>query len=465
MTLSLPVGLSLKSAITFLAAFQMFGPVMGYSAENSSAEQAKPFIADTFTIDGSVRVKLGAISGYVTEIGGRSYQSVELKRGRSFSDLHLQGKDTAGDGVLRFLVKADQEMDGVVSFPFAPAIECKDRTVSLRFTCPTLANGGADGNNAGVWRIGFGATERSFAEDDTGCYVECRREAKEIVAQFFLKQGREVKAVSKVVRVANADGVDSDRRPQMISLVLDLKAGNLAGLAGDQAYVKSVALVPGCNVVGFKHVKFELDRPASPELKINNNFERIGAFEVLVNPPMPESDQSVASQAIRPYHPNLAALEESRIPIRPGEPGKQPFWNSNAVMFIYAPAFDFAEVVGVVNYRFTVQPASGKPLVFTAEKPWAALSPIWKQLPDGNAKVSVEGINSVGKSVGVAGTREFYRQAVFCADEPKPAMPFDESWRVALKALVHSPDLACWWKSSTWRIRSLSIRFACSILT
>jgi len=38
------------------------------------------------------------------------------------------------------------------------------------------------------------------------------------------------------------------------------------------------------------------------------------------------------------------AKEEANTPIRPGLPGKQPFWNGYARKFMYAPAFDFPSV-------------------------------------------------------------------------------------------------------------------------
>ena len=47
------------------------------------------------------------------------------------------------------------------------------------------------------------------------------------------------------------------------------------------------------------------------------------------------------------------ALQETAIPVRPGVPGEQPFWNGQAVQFLYAPAFDFKEIPGAKSYRAT----------------------------------------------------------------------------------------------------------------
>ena len=52
------------------------------------------------------------------------------------------------------------------------------------------------------------------------------------------------------------------------------------------------------------------------------------------------------------------ALREACVPLRPGEPGKSPFWNVYAEYFIHAPAFDFPAWPRAAQYRLTV--AAGK---------------------------------------------------------------------------------------------------------
>ena len=97
------------------------------------------------------------------------------------------------------------------------------------------------------------------------------------------------------------------------------------------------------------------------------------AAEVPKSGPMVAIDPKLRAQA----------LQETAIPVRPGVPGQQPFWNAWAVQFQYAPAFDFKEVTGAKSYRFTVMPAKGKPLSFTAATPWSPLSPVWEKLITG----------------------------------------------------------------------------------
>ena len=78
---------------------------------------------------------------------------------------------------------------------------------------------------------------------------------------------------------------------------------------------------------------------------------------------------------------------EYLVPIRPGAPGKSPFWNGHASRLMYVPSFDFPAASGGRTYRFrAVSEADGKEYSFTAEQPWAPLTPIWEQLPVGHTQ-------------------------------------------------------------------------------
>ena len=134
--------------------------------------------------------------------------------------------------------------------------------------------------------------------------------------------------------------------------------------------------------------------------------------------------------------PDAKALEESCVPIHPGMPAEQHFWNRYSRQFIYAPAFDIdAWRTGQVEkYKFTVHSeTSGKDYVFEAEQPFAPLFPIWKDLPVGPATLSVEALNADGKLLGVVGTRSFDRMPVFAGPYGKPDKTYAESARWALQ--------------------------------
>src|SRR5687767_7524902 len=113
---------------------------------------------------------------------------------------------------------------------------------------------------------------------------------------------------------------------------------------------------------------------------------------------------------------DAASTTDLSRPIQPGEPGVRPFWNRHALRFIYAPAFEFAPVDGSKSYRFTVHDAGGKDHTFTADKPWAALSPVWHEIPEGYTRLTVDGVDADGKSIAKCGERAFYRSPGFSGD-------------------------------------------------
>jgi len=143
-----------------------------------------------------------------------------------------------------------------------------------------------------------------------------------------------------------------------------------------------------------------------------------------------------------PFHDQ--AIAESLVPIRPGAPGKTPFWNLYARRFIYAPAFDFSTVPGAACYRFTASSRAGE-RSFEADLPWAPLSPIWPDLPVGKVSLKVIALDRKGgKPIGTAGEKVFYRSAVFDGPYGKPVVDYKESARRALFALFHKAEIQSW---------------------
>jgi maltose/maltodextrin transport system substrate-binding protein len=138
------------------------------------------------------------------------------------------------------------------------------------------------------------------------------------------------------------------------------------------------------------------------------------------------------------------AEAESLVPIRPGVPGKVPFWNAYSRRFIYAPAFDFAPVRGAASYRFTATARDGEHS-FETDVPWAPLSPIWAALPLGKVSLRVTALDRKnGNAIGTAGEKVFYRSAVFDGPYRKPVMDYGQSGIRALSALFHKPEIQAW---------------------
>ncbi len=133
-------------------------------------------------------------------------------------------------------------------------------------------------------------------------------------------------------------------------------------------------------------------------------------------------------------------------PVRPGEPGKSPFWNKKARQFMYVPSFDFPRVSSATYYRFTAT-ADGKDYAFEASKPWATLAPIWMQLPVGYVTLKVEGLDRKGgRPVGVSGERRFYRAAMYNGPYHEQVMDYQASVRLALRTLFDRPYFKEWMK-------------------
>ncbi len=118
--------------------------------------------------------------------------------------------------------------------------------------------------------------------------------------------------------------------------------------------------------------------------------------------------------------------DEYLIPVRPGYISGNPWWNTYAPRFLYAPAFDFAKVSGSVKYRYTVSSADGEWSFISAE-PNLSLAPIWNDITPGKVSLKVEGLDGKGEVRGVAGKRDFIRDVPFKGGYPGPARGYRES--------------------------------------
>ncbi len=143
------------------------------------------------------------------------------------------------------------------------------------------------------------------------------------------------------------------------------------------------------------------------------------------------------------YH--VQALQVSLQPVRPGEPGKRPFWNSRAVKFIHAPAFDFKPVQQAALYRFTATSVvDGADYVFTAQQPWAALTEIWQRLPTGYVQLKVEALDRQGQVKELCGAKEFYKDAAFAGPYQSAALDYRASALAAWSHLFRQKHVQTW---------------------
>jgi hypothetical protein len=138
--------------------------------------------------------------------------------------------------------------------------------------------------------------------------------------------------------------------------------------------------------------------------------------------------------------PNDNALR----PVAPGRNGGQPFWNRLAQRFIYPPAFDFAAADGAKSYRYTVIGSDNESHNFTANRSDADLSPVWEKVPEGITKISVQGLDEAGKSLGTPQERAFYKSPGFSGAAEKPLRPYGDAARDGLQAIFRAPHVQHW---------------------
>ena len=132
---------------------------------------------------------------------------------------------------------------------------------------------------------------------------------------------------------------------------------------------------------------------------------------------------------------NIAAREQAKVPVRAGVPGVQPFWNAHAKAFIHPPSFDFKEVAGAKEYRFTLATDRGDVASWTAAKPWVPVpADIWDALAPGYYTLKADG----------CGERKFYRAAVFHGPYPKGVRDYRAAARRVYAAVFNLPQVQGW---------------------
>lgn len=144
------------------------------------------------------------------------------------------------------------------------------------------------------------------------------------------------------------------------------------------------------------------------------------------------------------------ALEESMLPIRPGEPGVSPFWNGHAKRFINVPSFEFQVVHNAVKYRYTaISDANTRAYTFETGNPWSLLTPVWRNLPVGLVFLKVEGLDKENNTIGIAGERMFYKAAPFNGPYNLPITDYKSSVLRNMDSLLAQEYYNRWKKEST----------------
>ena len=142
------------------------------------------------------------------------------------------------------------------------------------------------------------------------------------------------------------------------------------------------------------------------------------------------------------------AIKDVLIPVRPGIPGERQFWNTYSSWFIYVPSFDFKLVDSAKKYKFTAIASNSMEYSFVSDKPWDNLSPIWGKMPVGFIFLQVHGIDINNKSLGLAGSRKFYKAAPFQGPYHNKAKEYSESAKCALQYIYNLSYIQKWKFSS-----------------
>lgn len=157
---------------------------------------------------------------------------------------------------------------------------------------------------------------------------------------------------------------------------------------------------------------------------------------------------SYKSHAQNTYKTTLfgkVALKNSSIPVRPGISGERPFWNKYAKRFIYAPAFNYKEIIGAKKYRYEISCiGDSSSFTFGENVPLGPLSPVWDKMPIGYFNLRVVGVSDEGDSVGLSGKGQYYHAAFFNGPYHNALMPYDSSGMVALFHILHKSYVTYW---------------------
>jgi len=130
--------------------------------------------------------------------------------------------------------------------------------------------------------------------------------------------------------------------------------------------------------------------------------------------------------------------------VRPGGVNGQPFWNANAIFFMYPPAFDFREFVSAskqkVTYRFEVRDANGKFHFFHSPSPKTSLAQVWPKLPTGFTTVTCRAEEGwPGRAITV-GTRAFWKSAPFTGNYPAAKTTHAAAAKAAFEYVLKAPS-------------------------
>ena len=135
--------------------------------------------------------------------------------------------------------------------------------------------------------------------------------------------------------------------------------------------------------------------------------------------------------------------------VRYGSKRGAPFWNQEATMFMYVPAFQFTSVRGCRRYLYRAVDENGGVHTFEADNCCALLTPIWSELPEGMIRLSVTALLPDGSKYALAGARTFFRSSPFPEVTPPALCSYSECATKAYRFAMSQGFVQHWLKYGT----------------
>ncbi|MBQ8611320.1 MAG: hypothetical protein IJ412_06380 [Oscillospiraceae bacterium] len=135
--------------------------------------------------------------------------------------------------------------------------------------------------------------------------------------------------------------------------------------------------------------------------------------------------------------------------VRPGVKRGAPFWNVEATMFMYVPAFHFTAIRDCHRYLYKAVDENGGVHTFEADDCCALLTPIWAELPEGVVQLTVTALRPDGTEYALVGARTFFRSAPFPADTPPAVCSYSECAAKAYKFAMSQSFIQHWLQHGT----------------
>lgn len=130
----------------------------------------------------------------------------------------------------------------------------------------------------------------------------------------------------------------------------------------------------------------------------------------------------------------------------PGGVNGRAYWNICSSQFMFAPQFYFPKLPKARKFRYTVMDKNNVSHTFISENSEATLAPIWGELPEGLATLTVEALDWDDNVLHVAGVRAFYKCAPFPGRTayPPKARSYRECALMALRYVYQDHAVRYW---------------------